>query len=86
MVVYCFLAPCGLLVVFQRFGGKTASISSGLNMEAICSSETLVNSQNMTRRNPKDNYLSSHHRENLKSYMKILVPLKAVFLDLLSNY
>jgi hypothetical protein len=38
-------------------------------MEAICSSETLVATQQTTRRHiPKDDTLHNHRCENLKSY------------------
>jgi hypothetical protein len=37
-------------------------------MEAVSSSETLVNIYKTTRRNiPEDSYLHTHRRENLKS-------------------
>jgi hypothetical protein len=40
-------------------------------MEAARTSETLVNFYQTTRRyNPKDSHLRTHHRENLKSYLK----------------
>jgi hypothetical protein len=40
-----------------------------LMMEAVQTSETLVNSYQSTRRyNPEDSHLHSHRRENLKSY------------------
>jgi hypothetical protein len=39
-------------------------------MEAICSSETPVETQQTTRRNiPEDNTLHNHRCENLKSYL-----------------
>jgi hypothetical protein len=48
-------------------------ISSTLNMEAICSSETSVATQQTTRRHiPEDDTLHNHHCENLKSYNKKL--------------
>jgi hypothetical protein len=40
-------------------------------MEAICSSETSVDTQRTTRRHiPEDNTLHNHRCENVKSYMK----------------
>jgi hypothetical protein len=40
-----------------------------LMMEAVKTSETLVNFYQTTRRyNPEDNHLRTHRRENLKSY------------------
>jgi hypothetical protein len=46
-----------------------------LMMEAAAStSETLVNFYKTTRRyNPEDSHLRSHRRENLKSYLLMLV-------------
>jgi hypothetical protein len=44
-------------------------ISSTLKMEAICSSETSVATQQNTRRHiPEDDTLHNHRCENLKSY------------------
>jgi hypothetical protein len=40
-----------------------------LKMEAVRTSETLVNLYQFTRRyNPEDGHLHTHRRENLKSY------------------
>jgi hypothetical protein len=45
-------------------------ISSTLKMEAICSSETSVETQHTTRRHiPEDDTLHNHRCENLKSYI-----------------
>jgi hypothetical protein len=45
-------------------------ISSTLKMEAICSSETSVETQRTTRRHiPEDDTLHNHRCENLKSYI-----------------
>jgi hypothetical protein len=47
-------------------------IFSTLKMEAICSSETSVATQQTTRRHiPEDDTLHKHRCENLKSYTKI---------------
>jgi hypothetical protein len=44
-------------------------ISSTLRMEAICSSETSVETQRTTRRyTPEDDTLHNHRCENIKSY------------------
>jgi hypothetical protein len=44
-------------------------ISSALKMEAICSSETSVETGRTARRhNPEDDTLHNHRGENLKSY------------------
>jgi hypothetical protein len=44
--------------------------SSTLKMEAICSSETSVATQQTTRRYiPEDDTFHNHHCENLKSYI-----------------
>jgi hypothetical protein len=56
------LLTCWLLLTF----------SSTLKMEAICSSETSVASQQTTRRHiPEDYTLHNHRCENLKSYKSI---------------
>jgi chromosomal replication initiation ATPase DnaA len=45
-------------------------ISSALKVEAICSSETSVETQRTTRRHiPEDDTLHNHRCENLKSYI-----------------
>jgi hypothetical protein len=47
--------------------------SSTLKMEALCSSETSVATQQTTRRHiPEDDTLHNHRCENLKSYRKFL--------------
>jgi hypothetical protein len=57
------LATC-LLAAFAEL------ISSTLKMEAICSSETAVETQRTTRRHiPEDNAFNIHRCENLKSYL-----------------
>jgi hypothetical protein len=49
-------------------------ISSALKMEAICSSETSVDTQRTTRRYiPEDGTLHNHRCENLKSYNLIFL-------------
>jgi hypothetical protein len=48
-------------------------ISSTLKMEAICSSETSVATQQTTRRHiPEDDTLHNHRCENLKSYIYVM--------------
>jgi hypothetical protein len=48
-------------------------ISSTLKMEAICSSETSVETQRTTRRHvPEDDTFHNHRCENLKSYKTCL--------------
>jgi hypothetical protein len=50
--------------------GFAEPISSTLKMEAICSSETSVETQRNTRRHiPEDDTLHNHRCENLKSYI-----------------
>jgi hypothetical protein len=52
-------------------------ISSTLKMEAICSFETSVATQQTTRRQiPEDNTLHNHGCENLKSYIVYQVVAK----------
>jgi hypothetical protein len=54
------IMPRSLLSVYRRFGGST------LRMEAICSTETSVDTQRTTRRYiPEDGTLHNHHCENL---------------------
>jgi hypothetical protein len=51
-------------------------ISSTLKMEAICSSETSVETQRTTRRHiPEDDTLPNHRCENLKSYREINISI-----------
>jgi hypothetical protein len=59
-------------------------ISSTLKMEAICSSETLVETLWTTRRHiPEDATLHHHHCENLKSYIVLLLfPLTTRGIDI----
>jgi hypothetical protein len=60
----CHLLTCWFLLKF----------SSTLKMEAICSSEMSVASQQTTRRHiPEDVTLHNHHCENLKSYIGIFL-------------
>jgi hypothetical protein len=60
------LPPAYLLVLAEI-------IYSTLKMEAICSSETSVATQQTTRRHiPEDDTLHNHRRENLKSYISVL--------------
>jgi hypothetical protein len=57
-------------------------ISSALKMEAICSSEMWVATQQTTRGHiPEDDTLHNHHCENLKSYTVnfLFVRLKILF-------
>jgi hypothetical protein len=45
-------------------------ISSSPKMEAMCSSETSVDTERTTRRHiPEEDVLHNHHCENLKSYV-----------------
>jgi hypothetical protein len=59
----------------QLAGGLLAEpISSTLKMEAICSSETSVETQRTTRRHiPEDDTLHNHGCENLKFYNRIFL-------------
>jgi hypothetical protein len=47
--------------------------SSTLKMEAICSSETSVNTISTRRHIPENCFLHIHRRENLKSYIIVTV-------------
>jgi hypothetical protein len=61
MAIFWVVAPCSLVQVYRRFRGA-------LMMDAVSTSETLVNVYQTTRRNnPQDSHLHTHHRENLKS-------------------
>jgi hypothetical protein len=52
-------------------------ISSTLKMEAICSSETSVETQRTTRRQiPEDDTLHNHRCENFRSYIMPCSPVK----------
>jgi hypothetical protein len=62
MAVFCVVAPCSLVEVYQRF--------IALMMEAAMTSETLVNFyQTIRRYNSEDSRLRTHRRENIKSYV-----------------
>jgi hypothetical protein len=55
-----------------------AELISTLNMEAICSSETSVETQQTTRRHiPEDDTLHNHRCENLKSYASLFIFVEA---------
>jgi hypothetical protein len=59
MAVFWVVAPCSLVA---------------LMMEAVQTSEALVNLYQSTRRcNPEDGHLHTHRRENLKSYFVIVL-------------
>jgi hypothetical protein len=58
-----------ILLATCLLAGFAEMFSSTLKMEAICSSETSVSSQQTTRRHiPEDDTLHNHRCENLKSY------------------
>jgi hypothetical protein len=62
------------LPTFQRSVRAMSEVASliALMMEAVQTSETLVNSYQSTQLyNPEDSHLHSHRRENLKSYLVI---------------
>jgi hypothetical protein len=81
------VTPCSLLRCNRRFGGTyrlhlrgrrkfqqepaSEQVTVSRKMEAICSSETSVASQQTTRRHiPEDDTLHNHRCETLKSYIK----------------
>jgi hypothetical protein len=70
MAVFWVVAPCSLVEVYQRFRGPYCLHRKGaLMLEAVRTSETLINFYQTTRRyNPEDSYLRTLRRENLKSY------------------
>jgi hypothetical protein len=64
-----WVAPCGLVEVYQRFRGPCCLYHQ--SDEAARTSETSVNFYQTTRRyNPEDSHLRTHRREKLKSYLK----------------
>jgi hypothetical protein len=78
--VFWVVAPCSLVEIYQRFRGPCCLHYQGdesliaLMMEAAKSSETLVNFYQTTRRyNPEDSDLRTNRRENLKSYLYIIL-------------
>jgi hypothetical protein len=76
--IFWDIAPCNPLSVNRHFGGTYRLHLQGrtcrtyffdLKMEAICSSETLVDTQRTTRRYiPEDGSLYNHRSENVKFY------------------
>jgi hypothetical protein len=82
-----FLRKVSSSGILRRVGGKSCHmlarwfaepISSTLKMEAICSSETSVETQRTTRRHIlEDDTLHNHHCENLKSYKGLLIRMES---------
>jgi hypothetical protein len=78
-IIFWNMTPCSPLSFNRRFGGtyrlhlqKPAS-NQVAKIEAICSSETSVDTQRTKRRHiPKDDILHNHRCENLKSYIQFL--------------
>jgi hypothetical protein len=82
-IIFWDMMPCSPLSFNRRFGGTyrkqlaifllagfAETISSTLKMEAICFSETSVETQRTTRRHvPEDDTLYNHHCEDVKSYI-----------------
>jgi hypothetical protein len=83
-----------LLATCLLAGLEGKKFSSTLKMEAICSSETSVESQQTTRRHiPEDDTLHNHLCENLKSYkcylnvhVERVCTLEDMFILMLSVY
>lgn len=74
-MVLWFLMPCGLVGRYRRFGEPYA----GLNMRTVCFADTLVSTDESTRRQNPEHY-SPHRQENLKSryIISIIIIRKAV--------
>jgi hypothetical protein len=74
MAVFWVVAPYILVEVYQCFRGPCCL--HHLMMEAIRTSETLVNCYQTTLRyNPEDSHLHTRHRENFKSYPSLALNL-----------
>jgi hypothetical protein len=71
MAVRWAVAPRGLVEVYKRLRGASASIIGAiiaLMMETVITSEMSINFYQITRRNsPADSHLHTRRRENLKS-------------------
>jgi hypothetical protein len=81
-IIFWDMTPCSLLSFNKRFGGTyrlhlppgcllvfSEPIPSTLKMEAICSSETVVETQRTIRHHiPEVDTLHNHGSKNLKSY------------------
>jgi hypothetical protein len=66
------LWTCRQIRTFRR---NTLSPPSGVNMEAVCFSETLATLHKSKRLfNPKDQIRHFHRRENLKSHLLLYTP------------
>jgi hypothetical protein len=75
MAVFWVVAPCSLVEVYQRFRGPYCLHYQGDHRkEAARTSETLVNFYQTTRHcNPEDSHIRTHSRENLNSYLQLIV-------------
>jgi hypothetical protein len=102
-IIFWDMTPCSLLSCNRHFRGTyrlhlqghsacllvfAEIISSTLKMEAICSPETSVATQQTTWHHiPEDDTLHNHHCENLKSYMhSFKIFLSLVFKSTVQNY
>jgi hypothetical protein len=71
MVVFRVVTPYGLADVYKRFEGNILPPSSGLDMEAVCPSETSVHMYKCTRpQKPEYHHGHIHRLENLKCQRK----------------
>jgi hypothetical protein len=57
-----------IIKIRRRKSASEETVRTGASRQAICSSETSVNTTSTRYHIPEDCFLHSHHRENLKSY------------------
>jgi hypothetical protein len=89
MAVFWVVMLCSLIEGKGGFGGvfclhhqgdhRSEYVIIAVMIEATSTSETKVNFYQTTRcYNPEDSHLHTHRRENIKSYMKMLLLLLSI--------